>query len=327
MVSMKYNRRILVTGGVGFIGSNVVKILAEDENIQVFATFSPWGTKPVQPWSDNVKYFQVDLRDLSQVKALSKHKFDVIIHLASKVRAVNSYQDQDATLLSDNLLIHSNLFKATAGSGVKRIVYLSTFDLFRNLKIKKFTEGEIDKIAIPKEAYEFSKLVGEALAKSYQKQFGIEYVILRLMEYTYGRYFPKSPAGKTPQVVGLIKQILDGDKVIQVKGDPDRSRFWTHFEDLAKAIKLASLKSNAANQEFYIGTGKRMSIASMAKLTHNIVYPNRKFDLKFEVIPDFKLVSYQADYSKAEQILGWTPKRDIQDSLPEIIDWVRSHLM
>ncbi len=317
-------QRILVTGGKGFMGSHVVKKLATNyPEFQVYATYHPRGKAPPSPWDKYAKFIAVDLSKEEKVQKLfqnehssSTNKFDLVIHLAARVKNTQKF-NIPGSILAENLKINSNIFLEAQRSGVKRIVYISTHGLLN-----------LDKI--PDDGYTFSKLAGEILCRAFQKQFGLEYTILRLIDYAYGPInlfdgTKEKIIAKKNQLVWLTKQILEKKRVVKTKGPTTQKRPWIHFSDLSEAIILSAIKKQAKNQEIFISREEAFNMEEIAFEIARIAFPKKAPKFKLEGDSNFKVINFQTDFSKTKKILNWQPKYNLKNSLPEMVEWVKTN--
>ncbi|MBI2021342.1 NAD(P)-dependent oxidoreductase [Candidatus Daviesbacteria bacterium] len=325
--------KVLVTGGRGRISSGIIKRLSETRNYQIYATSRPSSPPPNKQWSKYARFLRVDLTNQIQTEKLFKLKFDAVVHLAGLVKTVDYFQDKPATVLLNNLKIDTNVFSQIQKAKVKRIIFLSTINLFHPLKIKYFKGGEIKKIPVPEDGYDFSKLTGEILCKTVAKELGIEYVILRPMGHLYGPSYP--PETKNPpieeirksQITYLIHQMLKGKSPLEAKGNPDQKRTWVHIYDLADAVTLALEKKSAKNGDFYIGSNESVSLREIAKKLYKIIFLNQKRQVEFGRSTYFRTVNFKVDYLYTKRVLGWEAKYNVKNSLPELVEWIRKYFI
>src|SRR3989344_3646066 len=311
--------KILVTGGAGFIGSEVVKQLLErGYRVRVADDLSKKETK-VPP---DVEFLKVDLTD----KKAALRAMDGVyycIHLAAKIGGIGYFHKYPATILSENNKMYSAVFEAAVSEKIKRIIYLSSSMVFESTNIFPSKESDLSKIPPPVSAYGFSKLVGEWYCRAFHEQYGLNYTIVRPFN-AYGiNEAPGEEVGYAHVIPDLIKKILAGQYPLALLGDGKQTRCFTHVSDIAQGIILAMESSKAENEDFNIGSEKEMTMLQLAKLLWEKCQMKKAFKVKY--VPGFKydIRKRVPSSKKAKKVLGWIEKKKFAEELPKVIEWIK----
>jgi UDP-glucose 4-epimerase len=287
---MKY----LVTGGAGFIGSNIVDFLLKEGHQVVVVDNESSEAHEKFFWNSGATNFKIDICDY-ELLLEAMRGVDVVFHLAAEARI------QPAILnplhaVKVNTLGTCNVLQAAKVSGVKRVVYSSTSSAY-GLKNKIPLKEDMVKDCL--NPYSVSKTAGEELCSMYYSLYGLETVIFRYFN-VYGERQPTK--GQYAPVIGLfLKQVAAG-KPMTVVGDGLQTRDYTHVSDVVLANYLAATTKNreAFGQIFNVGTGKNYSVLDLVKIiggNHEFIAP-RPGECRETL----------ADINKIQTILGWTPR-------------------
>jgi len=325
--------KILVTGGAGMIGSNLVKRLVK-ENKEVYIVDNLWrgkleylndeAGKPVIPIDTH--FFQRDLSIADSCDDLAE-KVDYIIHLADVVAGIDYVFNNQGSLFRQNILINSNVVSSArkAKNNLKGYIYVGTacsFPLTRqnSLDVIPLREEELYP-AQPESAYGWSKLMGQYETELLEKETGIPTSVL-MFHNVYG-----SPCdfGERSQVIpALIRKAINyPNEPFHVWGSGKQGRAFIHVNDIVEALWL-SLNKGLGKGVIQIGPSVCTSIKEIAERVVQI--SGKDIDIFFDTTKPEGDMARSADYSKAQNILGWEPKISLEEGLKLQYEWVKQQI-
>lgn len=317
-------KRILVTGGAGFIGSYVIKeLLAKNYHICLLDNLSK--NAPRQKKNKNIEFAQVDLADKIKARKYFK-KYDMCIHLAAKIGGIGYFHKYPATILNENNKIYTTVFELAAEFAYKRLLYASSSMVFESTENFPSKETDLQSIPPPFSAYGFSKLIGEMYCRAFWDEYKLPFTIIRPFN-AYGiNEVPGDEVGYSHVIPDLIKKIHDDQYPVEILGDGNQTRCFTHASDIARGIVMALESTKARNSDFNIGISKETKIIDLARLIYKLSGKKKVF--RYKSVSDFHydIKRRVPDVTKAKNILGWEPKITLDNSLPEIIKWVIDQL-
>ena len=314
--------KVVVTGGCGFIGSEVVKqLVGKGYDVRVVDNLS-------KPESSVKKGYQFLKLDLTKKKAALKamEGMDVCINLAAKIGGIGYFHKYPATILSENNKIYSATFEAAVKQKIKRMIYISSSMVFESAVSFPSKESDIKKIIVPISAYGFSKLSGEWYCQAFWDQYKLPFSICRPFN-AYGiNEFPGEEVGYAHVIPDLVKKILKNERPLKLLGDGKQTRTFTHVTDLADGIITVMKSKKAINEDFNIASPKEIEIADLARTLWRLCGTEKGFKAKF--IPGFTydIKRRIPDVSKMKKILGWEAKVELEEGLLEVIKWLKKEL-
>lgn len=313
------NLKVLVTGGAGFIGSEVVKqLIDKGYKVRVVDDLSKKDAT-VHP---KAEFLKLDLTD--KKAALKAFKgVNICINLAAKIGGIGYFHKFPATILSENNKMYSSVFEAAIENKIKRLVYLSSSMVFESTDKFPSEEMDVKKISPPITSYGFSKLIGEQYCEAFSQQYGLKYTICRPFN-AYGiNEKPEEEIGYAHVIPDLIKKILAGQYPVEILGDGQQTRCFTHVSDIAKGIILAMESSKAINEDFNIGSQEEIKMMDLAKMIFSLM---NTVPFKYKLVPGFShdIKRRVPSTKKAFEVLGWKQEKKLIDELPVIIEWIKN---
>jgi len=314
----KYNgQRVLVTGGAGFIGSHLVEKLVDlGARVSVIDTMLCGNKIEHLEGHNNLAIRRLDVTDIQTIGPLFEGQ-DMVFHLAAVV-GVEETQDEPVNLLNVEVVGTSNVISLAAKNKVKRFIFASSSEVYGDSTDPMVEEGPFN----PKSTYALTKLIGEHFCQAYYQKYGLEYAALRYFNVYGPRQDDRFVLSR------FVNRALAGQDII-IYGDGNQTRDFTYIEDSIYMSLLAGIKDEGVNQVLNFGTGKDVSINTLADMVLtslnlkgqiNTSYVNydRRRSLEIEV---FNRI---ADTTKAEVLLGYKPGTDLKAGLQKYIDWYKN---
>ncbi|HYM40546.1 MAG TPA: NAD-dependent epimerase/dehydratase family protein [Thermoplasmata archaeon] len=307
------DRKILVTGGAGFIGSHLVERLSARNEVTVFDDLSTGSLRNLQGAKEEVRLHRASILQPKQLaKALEGH--DLVYHLAAKTSVPESVAKPDEYWRT-NVEGTLNALKASVDAGAKRVVFISSAAVYGSSEVVPKVETMRPEPASP---YATTKMVGEFACEEIPQLKPIETVVLRLFNAYGPRQDPNAPyAG----VIAKFSSAVARGKGIEIYGDGDQTRDFLYAADAAEAMELAGERP-VAGQVFNVGSGSATTVTEVARLLSEIIGNPIKAARK-EIRPGDVRHS-RADISKAMDRLGFTPKTSLREGLERTLAYHRA---
>ncbi len=324
--------KILVTGGAGMIGSNLVKHLVSLGH-EVTVIDNLWRGKlknlegenglPVIDY--NTHFYNIDLsKDCCQHEVWKDKEY--VFHLADIVAGIGYVFNNQGSLFRKNLLINSNVVDAIRKNPVKGYIYVGTvcsFPAHKQMGVESPPLKEVDQYpASPESAYGWSKLMGEYEALLMEKEAGIP-VCVPVLHNVYGT--PCDYDIEKSQVIpSLIRKVLQfPDEEFKVWGSGNQGRAFVHVDDVVNGLIL-SMEKGLGFGTIQIGPSYCASIREIAETVVGI--SGKEIPILYDTTKPEGDKGRCADYSKAREVLGWEPKVDLKTGLDESYNWIKVQL-
>lgn len=293
--------KLLVTGGAGFIGSNLTDELVRlGHRVLIIDNLSLGKKGYLNP---KAEFYKKDIRNYKSIKPFFKD-IDCVFHLAAQPRIQPSIIDP-ATSFSNNALGTFNVLLAAKENNVKRVVYSASSSAYGDQKSIPLKE---EMAAKPKNPYALFKYMGEEMCHLFHILYGLPVICLRYFN-VYGER--QSDKGAYCTVIGIFLRQKRNGKPLTIVGDGNQRRDFTYVKDVARANILAMKSKKAIGQLINIGSGMNYSVNEVAKMIdkNHVYIPPRPGEAKTTL----------ADISKAAKLLNWKPGMKLENWLKKVL--------
>lgn len=308
--------RVLVTGGAGFIGSNVVaRFLAEGHEVVVLDDLSSGYRKNLEPVSSQIELVEGDVRD-EQAVARAMRRVEVVVHLAASVgnqRSIdNPVRDSEV-----NVIGTLRLLEAARRVGARKIVFSSSAGIFGELKTLPIRE---DHPVEPDTPYGAGKLAAEKHCLAYAKLYpGFEAICLRYFN-VYGLNQRYDAYGNVIPI--FVYRVLRGE-ALTIYGDGEQTRDFVNVSDVSRANFQAAMAGGVSGA-FNIGSGTRITINALVESLRKA--SGRKIEVKHGPPRKGDVLHSLADISKAHAAFGYAPSADLDVGMAAYFRWAAQDL-
>lgn len=312
--------KFLVTGGAGFIGSNLVEtILKLGYKVRVLDNFSTGKKENIAEFLEN-KNFELIEGDIRDIEDCQKACIgvDYVLHQAawgSVPRSIELPLEYEEI----NVKGHLNMMQAAKENNIKKFVYASSSSVYGDDERLPKKEGEEGRVLSP---YALTKKINEEYADLYFRVYGLDTIGLRYFN-VFGR--KQDPNGFYAAVIPkFVKQLLNNETP-QINGDGETSRDFTYIENVVQAnLKACLAKKEASGQAFNIAYGGRETLNNLYDKISELLKINKKPIYASERVGDIK--HSNADISKARLFLNYDPKYSMSEGLTLTIKWYKENL-
>ena len=308
------NKKILVTGGAGFIGSHLTKKLVEaNAKVSVVVKYNSIIECPrlLSIWH-KVRIIEADLRNIDSIIAIKKLKFDYIFHLAAYNHVGDSFTHVNETL-------NSNLFSTTNllghGPSFKKFVHIGSSEIYG---LQKRIPFNVDEMPRPMSPYALSKYSSELYARLKCRQNKINLICIRPFN-TFGPY--QSEKAIIPE---LIIKCLLGKEIKTTLGE--QTREFNYIDNIINGILLICKKINYQDKPINIGSNNPIKIKYLVRKIHKLTSSKSKLKIGEKKYRPNEIWKMQAENKFISNILGWKPAISFEEGLEISVDWYRKFL-
>jgi dTDP-glucose 4,6-dehydratase/UDP-glucuronate decarboxylase len=316
---------VLIAGGAGFIGSQLVKqLLTEGNRVICLDNLRTGNKKNIEPLLRNPNFTYIE-HDVTQPFASAEHKIDrisSIYHLASpaspNAKSPRSYIAFPVETLLTNSVGTYNLLEL-AKTHQAKFLYTSTSEVYGNPSVSPQPEtyfGNVNPNGV-RSVYDEGKRFGEAMTFAYLRKFGVDTRIVRLFN-TYGPNMQKDD-GRV--VSNLINQAIE-NQPLTVYGDGKQTRSFCYVDDMIHALMKAMNSDNTKGEVFNLGNPDERTVGEIAVIIQRMTKTTA--EIVYEDLPADDPLQRKPDITKAQTILQWKPEIGLEDGLQRTIDYFKT---
>jgi len=301
-------KKILVTGGAGFIGSNIVDRLSPENKVTVLDNLFSGSLSNLEKSKDRITFIRGDITDKTLVQDIVA-EVEYIFHLAAHVGNIRSLKDPYFDM-DVNIKGMLNLLEACRNSNIKRLVYSSSGAIFGEAKYLPIDE---DHPLNPESPYAVSKLAAEKYSFAFHKVYGLPTVALRY----FNAYGPRQDTSEYANAVSIFLGRTREGKPLTIYGDGEQTRDFIFIDDIVNANILAATQPAAVGEIFNISTGIVHSIKQLVSIIGEI--SAREIPYSHADFRAGEVRHSRADIDKAGKLLSYSPKTDLKEGL--LLTW------
>jgi UDP-glucose 4-epimerase len=299
-------KNILVTGGAGFIGSNIVDRLSPDNNVTVLDNLFTGSINNLEKSRDRITFIEGDIRNRELIEDIVG-RVEYIFHLAAHVGNIRSLKDPyfDMDVNIGGML---NLMEACRDSNIKRFVHSSSGAIFGEAKYLPIDE---DHPLHPESPYAVSKLAAEKYAIAYNKVYGVPTVAIRY----FNAYGPRQDTSEYANAISIFLSLTREEKPLTIFGDGEQTRDFIFIKDIVDANILVATHPSAVGEIFNISTGEVHSINQLVSLIGKTT--GKEISFSHSAPRAGEVRHSKANIDKARNMLGYSPTTDLRQGLLE----------
>lgn len=312
-------RRVMITGGEGFIGSHLVEaLLDEGAHVRALVHYTPGGKAGWLAGKEHdVEILLGDVRDGERVLHAVEGT-EAVFHLAALIGIPYSY-DAPESYVQTNVLGTYNVLNAGKRAGVERIAHTSTSEVYGTAMRVPIDE---DHPLQPQSPYAATKVGADMLARSFHRSFGLPVAIVRPFN-TYG------PRQSTRAVIPSLLAQIQSDEVTEIHlGSTTPTRDFNYVEDTARGFLAVATCDRALGEVVNVGSGREISIGDLVELLFEITGRRKEVVTEQERLrPEGSEVErLLCDNTRAREWAGWKPEVPLEEGLRRTAEWVRENL-
>lgn len=300
---------VLITGGCGFIGCNLIPLLLSSGSYRVKVLDNEVIGKREHIDTPGVEFFLGDIRNKDDVMRAMRD-IDVVVHLAADTRVMDSIENPLFNF-ENNVVGTFNILNSMRELGIKKIISASTGGAIVGEAEPPVHEGMVP---CPSSPYGATKLALEGYCSAFSDSYGMQTVCLRFSNVYGPRSFHKGSV-----VAAFFKKILSGE-ALEVFGDGSQTRDYVFVDDVCRGI-VQSLKSDVVGV-FQLGTGIPTSINELIEAVKEVT--SKKVEVKYNSFREGEIINTYCDISKASESFSYSPSCDLRSGLDSTWKWFMS---
>jgi len=316
-------KKILVTGGAGFIGSHLAKRLLDMGcKVTVADDLSRGRIENIKHFLEEIDFHLIDLTKLKNC-LLATEGINYVFHLAASVGGIHYIKKENVGGSSPSLLMNTNMLEAARINDVERFLFTSSACIYRqkSTELSRFREEDAYP-ANPLTTYGWAKLMGEIQCKSYYLDYGIKSSVVRIFN-AYGESENLNPRWSHVIPSLIRKAVLYPREEFRMFGDGKQERALLYVQDCVEGLLLSMEKIEDADP-INLGGEEVISINELARKI--IGLSGKNIDMKYNPSAPKGTYRYCADTTKMKKVLEWSPRFSLDEGLRRTYEWARREL-
>ena len=328
------DKRVLVTGGAGFIGSHLYeRLLKEGAEVTIYDNFCTGKMENLSRIVDEIEIVRGDTRNFEDMRRAVKG-MDIVIHEAFPYGVAT--RSLDKQYVEEGAVGTFNVLRASVEHGVEKVVYASTVAVYGQQEYTPIDERHPKDPFLP---YGATKYLGELYCSTFNKVYGIDTISLRY----FNVYGPRYATFDHSAMVYFLERVIE-DKPPLIYGDGNQLRDYTYINDIVDGTILAAKKDKTKGDVFNLGAGHGIRIIELAEKIIKI--SGKDLEPRFAKLDEYRYIkkglpygvtkkmgdkyldtrSYVANIDKAKKILGYDPKMNIDEGIRITMDWMKGKI-
>lgn len=315
------DKKVLVTGGCGMVGSYVTEYLAgAGAQVRVADNLQRGSLEFIQSVSDRIEFCREDLLDFEACQKVCDGQ-EIVMNLVAKVTGIEYNRTHQTEMFETNFMLQRNVIHAAADAGVKRFLQVSTACVYPHDAAVPTpeSEGRRGEPEPTNGGYGWAKRMGERLAEFYTRETGMECVIAR----PFNAYGPRDnfDEAESHVIPALIHRILRGDDPVEIWGSGNQKRVFVHSRDIALGMILLTEKAPPA-EAVNIGHDKMMTIKELFDTLCRILEKSPK--VFYDTSKPEGYAARAADTVKLRLLTGFVPQTSLEEGIQEMVEWLQA---
>jgi nucleoside-diphosphate-sugar epimerase len=314
------NKKILVTGGAGTVGSNIVKKLVERQaQVTVIDNLDAYPFDYLHEYGvgdlETVEFVKESITNQEVIEKLIK-KQDIVIHAAA-LADVGACIRNPETEFKTNVAATQNILEACKKNNIEKFIFISSAAVygFGNKGIFKETDP-----CFPVSNYALSKYWGEQQTRLYYELYNLPTTSIRFFSVYGSPQIPKK--GSHSWAVAIFGALAKKGKPITVFGDGNQIRDFTHVSDIAESVVLSTEKESTNGKFFNVGTGKPTKINDIVEKIFQHIKP---VPINYKPYPSGDPIGGYSDTTLMKKLLDWEPQINLDQGIKEYFEWLNNH--
>ncbi|MGA2418236.1 MAG: GDP-mannose 4,6-dehydratase [Candidatus Staskawiczbacteria bacterium] len=306
------SKRVIVTGGAGFIGSHLVnELIKKNYKVVVVDNLSSGRKENINP---KAKFYKIDVRSKTIAEIFKKENPQIVFHLAAQPLVEEAYKNPFEAI-ETNVMGTVNILETCRNQqNIEKIIAVSSDKAYGRAKELPYRETSPLKGDHP---YDASKSAADLIAQAYFSTYGLPVIVTR-----FSNVFGPGDLNFSRIIPGALEAIIK-NKELSIRSDGKMIREYTYVKDIADGcIKLAESQQKIYGQAFNFGSKNIFSVIDVVKKIDQAI--GTKTNYKILNIAKNEIPEQYLDWSKAKKILNWQPKTSFEQGIKEIYNWYKN---